>query len=93
MASRDQDRRNAYAAEHGYDSYDEMRNAVRERREEAEAMGIELDAYEARDQLDWERDIDVENTSYENLRDLFFEQWGEDIDAFHEWLHSYYERN
>ena len=91
MASRDQERRDEYAAEHGFDSYYEMREAIAERREHAEQAGIELDAYDARDQLDWQRDIDVENTSFDDLRDLFFEQWGEDYDAFYEWLHSYYE--
>lgn len=99
MAGPDQDRRNAYAAEHGYDSYDEFRNAVDDKRAYMEQhFDRELTAYQARDLLDFQHNVDVENIAppgekREALLDAWHSTFGTDRDdEFYEWLHSYYEQ-
>lgn len=90
--ARDQDRRDEYAAEHGYDTYNDFRNARDALREEMELRGVEVDWRDANTLLDFQNDYDPEmdDWSYDELKDWYYENIGEDEAAFHAWLHEMY---
>jgi len=92
--SRDQDRRNEFAQEQGYDTYAQYQAEYREIRDTQREAGVERDPAEIREMLSFERDFESlseDERKHDALQEWFYEHFGEDEAAFYAYLHSLYE--
>lgn len=93
MAGQDQERRDEYAREHGYDSYYEFRQARDDMRQNMIDEGTDTSAAFATELLDFDRSLDVEGMRRDDLLDAWHDTFGYDADdAFYDWLHAHYEQ-
>lgn len=84
--------RDEYAAEHGFDSYNDFRVARDNIRDEMEERGSDISWEQANTLLDFQQGFDPNNNelSREELREWFYENVMDDEQAFYDWLHEMY---
>jgi hypothetical protein len=92
MASAAQDRRNEFAAEHGFDSYYQYQQAYREQRDHFIERDMEVGVSEIQEATFFAEAFDPTDNdlSRDELRDWFDEHIGGDEQDFYDWLGDLY---
>jgi hypothetical protein len=92
VASADQDRRNEFAQEHGFDSYYQYQRSYRETRDAFEERGMEVGVSQIQEATFFAETFDPTDNdlSRQELRDWFDEYVGGSDQDFWDWLGDLY---